>query len=95
MILDLAATYFGVSVNELTGRNRSAKIALQRQIVMHIIREETGASLPQIGAILGGRDHTTIIHGCDRVAGDIERDGEIARQVAELRARLYEPMRVR
>ncbi len=94
-ILDLAATYFGVSVDELIGRNRSAKIALQRQIVMHIMREETGASLPQIGAILGGRDHTTIIHGCDRVAGGIERDGEIARQVIELRARLYEPVRVR
>ena len=94
-ILELSASYFGVNVDELTGRNRSARIAMQRQMVMYVMREETGASLPQIGAILWGRDHTTIIHGCDKVADDIERDGEIARQVTGLRARLYEPVRVR
>jgi chromosomal replication initiator protein len=94
-ILDIAAAYFGVNTDELTGRGRSARIALQRQIAMYLMREETGASLLQIGAVLGGRDHTTVIHGCDKVAEEIERDGEVARQVTELRTRLYVPVRVK
>jgi chromosomal replication initiator protein len=95
IILDLAANYFGVSITELTGRSRAAKIALQRQIIMYLIREETGASLPQIGDLLGGRDHSTVIHGCERIAIEIANNTEISRQVTELRTRLYEPVRVR
>jgi chromosomal replication initiator protein len=95
VILDLAANYFGITVSELVGRSRTAKIAIQRQIIMYLIREETGASLPQIGELLGGRDHTTVIHGCERIADEMEANAEISRQVTELRARLYEPVRVR
>jgi chromosomal replication initiator protein len=94
-ILDVAALHFGVSVEDLVGRGRSAKIAAQRQIVMYIMRTETDASLPQIGAVLGSRDHTTILHGCERISEEVERGGALAPQVAELRARLYEPVRVR
>lgn len=95
LILDVAANYFGVSVSELTGRSRTARIATQRQIIMYLIREETGASLPQIGELLGGRDHTTVIHGCERIAAELETNAEISRQLTELRTRLYEPVRVR
>jgi chromosomal replication initiator protein len=93
-ILEVSASFFGVSVADLTGRSRSAKIAIQRQIIMYVMREETGASLPQIGAALGGRDHTTIIHGCDRIAQEVEIDSELRHQVTALRERLYQPMRV-
>jgi len=95
VLLDRAAHYFGVSVAEIVGRSRTAKIALQRQIIMYLIREETGASLPRIGELLGGRDHTTVIHGCERIAAEIGSNAEISRQVTELRVRLYEPVRVR
>ncbi len=94
MILELAADYFGIKVSDLTGRSRAAKIAIQRQIVMYLIREETGASLPQIGDLLG-RDHTTVMHGCERIAQELEINPEIHRQVVELRSRLHEPVRVR
>ncbi len=94
-ILEVASQYFGVSIAELTGRGRSARLALQRQIVMYLMREETGASLPQIGTILGGRDHTTVMHGCEKVASEISVDRELARQVNELRNHLYEPVPVR
>jgi chromosomal replication initiator protein len=46
---------------------------------MHLIREETDASLPQIGDLLGGRDHTTIMHGCERISTQIETDEQIRR----------------
>lgn len=94
-ILDVAADYFGFTVSALVGRDRSAKIALARQIVMFVMREETGASLPQIGQILGGRDHTTVIHGCEKISGELGNDPEVARTVGDLRNRLYEPVRVR
>jgi chromosomal replication initiator protein len=94
-ILTASADFFGVTSLELTGRSRSARIALQRQMVMYLMREETDASLAQIGQALGGRDHTTIIHGCDKVASEIDASRDLNRQINELRSRLYEPVRVR
>ncbi|MBN1978599.1 MAG: chromosomal replication initiator protein DnaA, partial [Anaerolineae bacterium] len=46
-------------------------------------------SLPQIGALLGGRDHTTVLYGCERIAGLIEEDAEMRRELLSLRQRLY------
>jgi chromosomal replication initiator protein len=57
---------------------------------MYLILEETGESLPQIGALLGGRDHTTILHGCERIASLIEEDPEVRREVISIRQRLYQ-----
>jgi chromosomal replication initiator protein len=94
-ILEVASLYFGTGIVDLIGRGRSAPLALQRQIVMFVMREETGASYPQIGGILGGRDHTTVMHGCEKVAGEINTSPEMSRQVNELRSRLYEPVAVR
>jgi chromosomal replication initiator protein len=94
-ILQTAADYFDITLAELTGRGRNARLALQRQVVMYVMREETSASLPQIGQILGGRDHTTVMHGCERVLRDLGEDVELAQAVSGLRNRLYEPVRVR
>ncbi len=93
-ILNSAADFFGVSAAELTGRNRSAKISLPRQVVMYVMREELGASLPQIGLALD-RDHTTVMHGIERIATEMERDANLAQTVSAFRNRLYEPVRVR
>ena len=95
MIMQIAADYFGIAVADLVNRGRSAPIALQRQIVMYLIREETGVSFPQIGHLLGGRDHTTVMHGIDKIAGDLLKDADLSRAVNELRTRLYEPIPVR
>jgi chromosomal replication initiator protein len=94
-ILEAAANYFGVTVAELTGRGRSAPLALQRQIAMYVMREETSASLVQIGQTLGGRDHTTIIHGYEKIVNDLDNDADLRRAVTDLRGRLYEPAPVR
>jgi chromosomal replication initiator protein len=91
-ILEAAATFFGTPAEELTGRSRAARIALQRQMLMYVMREETGASLPQIGQALGGRDHTTVLYGYEKIAADLESDGEMSRTVNALRNRIYEPV---
>jgi len=88
-IINLVSDHYGVAVSALQGRGRSRSIARPRQIAMYLIREETGTSLPQIGGLLGGRDHTTILYGCDKIAELIENDSELRREVTSLRQELY------
>ncbi|MDY7079425.1 MAG: chromosomal replication initiator protein DnaA [Chloroflexota bacterium] len=88
-IVEAVAYHFGVEINALQGRTRSRSIARPRQIAMYLIRKETGASLPQIGAVLGGRDHTTVLYGCERIADLIEEDNDLRREVVTLRQHLY------
>jgi chromosomal replication initiator protein len=83
------ADVFGVTVERMLGRDRSREIALPRQIAMFLMREEANISLPQIGEALGGRDHTTVMYGCDKIADLLERDDRLRRQVVEIREQLH------
>jgi len=66
----VVAAYEGIAVGDLLGQNRAAKVAIPRQLVMYILSEFNKVSSPQIGDLLGGRDHTTILYGIKKVAGD-------------------------
>ncbi len=89
-IIEQVAHYFGLEVSQVRGRSRKRDIARPRQVAMYLIREETDASLPQIGDLLDGRDHSTVLYGCDRVAELLEEDLDFRRKVTTLRQRLYE-----
>ena len=69
---------------------RAARIAEPRQVAMYLMREETESSFPTIGAVIGGRDHTTVLHGCGKIARLIEQDAKLRRDVMQIRERLYE-----
>jgi chromosomal replication initiator protein len=84
------ADSFGIAMDEMLGRNRTRKVALPRQIAMYLLREEANISLPQIGQTLGGRDHTTVMYGCDKIADLLERDDRLRRQVIEIREQIYD-----
>ncbi len=73
----------------MIGRDRSRKIALPRQIAMYLLREEAHISLPQIGEVLGGRDHTTVMYGCDKVADLMETDDKLRRQLIDIREQVF------
>jgi chromosomal replication initiator protein len=88
-VLQAVADVFGLSFDELLGRSRSREISLPRQVAMYLMREEVNASLPQIGEALGGRDHTTVMYACEKVADLIERDDRFRRQVLQIREHLY------
>lgn len=88
-IVRRVADAFGVTVERMLGRDRSRDIALPRQIAMFLLREETNISLPQIGEALGGRDHTTIMYGCEKIADMLERDDRLRRQVIDLKEQIY------
>jgi chromosomal replication initiator protein len=84
------AETFGVTLDHLLSRDRSRQVALPRQIAMYLLREESNISLPQIGESLGGRDHTTVMYACEKIADLMERDDRLRRQVVEIRENLYE-----
>lgn len=84
-IIAAVASHFGVKEDELLGPRRSRRISLPRQVAMYLLREETGESLPKIGQTLGGRDHTTILYGCERVAELLESDDRLRSQVLAIR----------
>jgi chromosomal replication initiator protein len=89
-VVRTVAEAFGVSMDRMLSRERSREVALPRQIAMYLLREEANISLPQIGETLGGRDHTTVMYGCDKVSDLLERDGRLRRQVIEIKEHLYE-----
>ncbi|MGZ3676412.1 MAG: helix-turn-helix domain-containing protein, partial [Ktedonobacterales bacterium] len=64
-------------------------IAWARQVAMYLLREETPISLPRIGQHLGGRDHTTIMHGCARVGQALARDERTRADIASILASLH------
>jgi chromosomal replication initiator protein len=88
-VLQAVAEVFGLHPDELLGRSRSRDVALPRQVAMYLMREEVNASLPQIGEVLGGRDHTTVMYACEKVGDLIERDDRLRRQVLRIREHLY------
>lgn len=88
-IIETVAAAFGISKAELLGRGRTRQIALPRQIAMYLLREEANYSLPQIGEAIGGRDHTTVMYACDKVADLLERDHHLRRQLVGIREQLY------
>ena len=88
-IIQTVADYYHSSIDILIGRERSKETAWARQVAMYLIRGETDSSLPTIGDVLGGRDHTTVMYGCDKVADLIERDDSVRKQVIAIRQQLY------
>ncbi len=85
VVIDIVANHYRVPVEELVGKGRSRHLAWPRQVTMYLLREETEASLAQIGVALGGRDHTTVMHGCEHVADAIRRDENVHREIDALR----------
>ncbi|MGB7951336.1 MAG: chromosomal replication initiator protein DnaA, partial [Candidatus Binatia bacterium] len=88
-IVSEVTSQFGVSLNELRGRGRGKNIVRPRQIAMYLIREETATPLAEIGRILGGRDHSTIMHGISKIEKTVVSDATLRQEIQELRNRLY------
>ncbi len=90
-VIRKVADSFGTTVEGILGRNRSQQVALPRQVAMYLLREEANVSLPRIGKFLGGRDHTTVIYGCEKIASLLQEDDRLRKQVLEIREKLYGP----
>ncbi|MEW6231636.1 MAG: chromosomal replication initiator protein DnaA [Chloroflexota bacterium] len=88
-VVEVVAAFYGLSVGALQGKKRDKEIVLPRQVAMYLLREETNASLVQIGEALGGRDHSTILHGCEKITSSMRGDNGLRQEIMALREKLY------
>ena len=75
-------------MDDLLSKRRTKAVVRARQIAMYLAREETAASFPQIGAALGGRNHSTVLHGYQKIAGEVDLDEDLRREVSDIRRQL-------
>ncbi len=68
------AEHFDIRPSEMTAKRRSKNVVLPRQVAMYLSRELTDFSLPEIGGYFGGRDHTTVMHACDKIRANAQKD---------------------
>ena len=88
MIMGQTANYFRINIDDLTGSNRSKLPVTARQIAMYLCREMTDMSLPKIGSIFGGRDHTTVMHAYKKIDKQMSERQTTYNQVSELSIRI-------
>ncbi|MDR7418452.1 MAG: chromosomal replication initiator protein DnaA [Armatimonadota bacterium] len=84
VIQQSVAEFFGIRVEEMRAKRRTKGVAFPRQVAMFVARELTDASLPRIGEEFGGRDHTTVMHACQRVRDTLRRDAHLAASLKRL-----------
>ncbi|HBY97381.1 MAG TPA: chromosomal replication initiator protein DnaA [Chloroflexi bacterium] len=89
-VLREVAHFYNVGVEDLRGPSRRKAIAYARQVAMYLSREETDASLAQVGEALGGRDHSTVLYGFEKMKESVEGDDQLRRELLAIRERLYQ-----
>ncbi|MBI2605578.1 MAG: chromosomal replication initiator protein DnaA [Deltaproteobacteria bacterium] len=87
-ILDAVSKHFSVKISEIKGKDRSRKISVPRQIAMFLLRKYCRKSYPDIGALLGGKDHSTILHGVRMITENLAAETEIKQHVEQIQSSL-------
>lgn len=93
-ILKAVADFYNISPNDLTRRSRKKEIVRPRQIAMFVLREETKLSFPEIGQKLGGRDHSTVIHACEKIKSESSIDEPLKQELVLIKERIFNSFEV-
>lgn len=84
LIKKMAAEYYSIRLDDISAKIRTREIATARQVAMYLARELTGASFPKIGEEFGGRDHTTVLHACDKIRTSLKEDPVVVEAIREI-----------
>lgn len=87
-ILSAICRFFDLNLKDLTGPKRQKELVLPRHITMYLLSEELGMTVEKIGQVLGGRDHTTVMHGRDRIKGALDKDMDVQKLVGDVKKAL-------
>ena len=87
-VLKAIAQFYDIEETSITDKTRKKEVVKPRQVAMYILREDYNISYPAIGQKLGGRDHTTVIHSCEKVKNDIKNNNQLAQELNKIRAML-------
>jgi len=88
-LLEIVTQYFDIRMEDLMGKSREQRFAFPRQIAMYLMREEAKCSFPSIGKQIGGRDHTTAMHACNKIDDMIKKDEQLRRDLNLMREKIY------
>lgn len=88
-LLEVVTMYYDIKMDEILGKSREQRFAFPRQIAMYLLREEAKCSFPTIGKQIGGRDHTTAMHACNKIDTLIKSDEQLRRDLNLLREKIY------
>ena len=84
-VVDKVARFFDIDQASIYEKTRRKEVVKPRQIIMYILREDFQVSYPAIGKKLGGRDHTTVIHSCEKIKRDLKTDSELEEEITQVR----------
>ena len=87
-VLDAVAEYYRMSADDLRGKQRDKHIVVPRQVAMYLMRQETDASLLEVGQALGGRDHSTVLHGYEKIAREMNENSPLRKEVLAIQQQL-------
>lgn len=88
-VIKAVAEFYDISEKELLERSRKKEIVKPRQITMYLLREEMKSSFPFIGMKIGGRDHTTAIHACEKIKKELESNQGLSDEINSIKEKLY------
>ena len=88
-IQKIVADYFKISIEDLKSKKRNADIAFPRQIAMYLCRKHTDESFPKIGVEFGGKDHSTVMHSCEKIEQEIKNNKSLAEEIDKLEKDLH------
>ena len=88
IVIEKTAAFYDVKIADLTGPKRDKEIVVPRQVAMYIMREELGISFPRIASSLGGRDHTTIMHGVRKINAQISKNDAVSHEIKILKQKI-------
>ena len=88
-IFEQVAIFYALSVQDLMAKNRTKKVALARQVAMYLLIYELALSPTQVGRMLGGRDHSTVIHGAGKINGEVAENGQLRQDVLAIKEAIF------
>ena len=89
LVIEKVADSLQLSATDLRGRKRDRETALARQVAMYLLKQVTNCPLAQIGQELGGRDHSTVIHACHKIASDMDNNPYLRRKISDIKQGIY------
>jgi len=87
-LIKIVSDFFNIETENIKDKTRRKEVVRPRQIIMYILREDFNVSFPTIGEKLGGRDHTTVIHSCEKIKKDLKIDNSLSQQINQIRSML-------
>jgi chromosomal replication initiator protein len=88
-VFNIVGNYYGIGIQQLKGEKRTKTIVWPRQILMYLLRIELRLSLDEVGRLIGGRDHTTIMHGSDKVTAELQNNINLQKEMGEIKKKIF------